>query len=347
MTIQLAGPVDGRRKLLPRRAPMPRLLQRGPQSPDNQPAHPRWIAKPDLGLGRVDIDVDLVPRNLDEQRRHRMPVAREQVAIGAAQRPDQQPVFHRAAVDEQILLVGHAAIEGRQADHPGQVQPVANAVDPQPVPLQIVAQQSCDTRRSVAGLQRQDAAPVMIKGEGHVGPRHRQPPYRIEAGGIFRAGRAEELAPRRYLVEQPLDPHPRSWRKRCRPLARRNPMVDRQSPAIRAIPRTAFDRQPRHAGNRRQGLAAKPEACHILDPVVGQFGGRVALDRQPHVVRCHPRSVVADLNQVEPARGQPHRDRPRPGIERILDDFLECARRALDNLARGDSIDQFGGKPSY
>ena len=331
---------------------MPGFFQRGAQPPDDQPAHRRRIAKPDFGLGRMNVDIDLVTRHRDEQCRHRMSIARKQVAICPAQRTDQQSILHRPSVDEQILLVRHAAIEGRQRHDPGQMQPVAQAIDPQPVPVEIMAQQRRDPRRAIARLQRQNPPPVMIEREGDIGPRHRQSPYRIEARGIFRARAAQEFAAGRHLVEQSLDPHPGAGRKRCRPLARRNAMIDRQPPAPTsvigaAISSPTLDRHLRHARDRRQRLAAKAEAGDILDPVVGQFRRRMTLDRQAHVVGAHPRSVVAHLDQLEPAGRQPDRNAPRARIERIFDQFLQCARGPFDHLARGDSIDELQGQPSY
>ncbi len=65
-----AAPVAGRK----------RLAQPG----DDEPAHPGGIAEADFGLGRVDVDVDVLGRKLEEQRQHRMPVAREHLRIGAA-----------------------------------------------------------------------------------------------------------------------------------------------------------------------------------------------------------------------------------------------------------------------
>ena len=128
------------------------LVERGAQAADDQPAHRRRIAEADLGLGRVDVDVDLVERHLEEQGRDRVAVAREQVAIGGAQRADQQPVLHRPRVDEQILLVGHAAVEGRQADDAGQAQAVADAVDADAVPVELAVEQRRDPRRRVRRL---------------------------------------------------------------------------------------------------------------------------------------------------------------------------------------------------
>ena len=73
------------------------------------------VAEAHFGLGRMDVDVDFLGRELEEQRQHRVAVAREHLGISAAHRADQQPVLHRAAVDEQVLVVGDAAVEGRQA----------------------------------------------------------------------------------------------------------------------------------------------------------------------------------------------------------------------------------------
>jgi hypothetical protein len=58
-----------------------------------------------------------------------MPVAREHLGIGAAYRAREQPVFHRSAVDEQILVVGDAAVEGRQAGYPAQPHAFALEID--------------------------------------------------------------------------------------------------------------------------------------------------------------------------------------------------------------------------
>ena len=40
-----------------------------------------------------------------------------------------------------------------------------------------------------------------------------------------------------------------------------------------------------------------------------------------------------------PAGFDRHLDRARPGVERVLDQFLDRRRRPLDHLARGDAVD--------
>ena len=157
------------------------------QPADDQSAHRRRIAEADLGLGRVNVDVDLLERNVEEQSGDRVAVAGDQVAVGGAQGADEQAVLHRPRIDEQILLVGHAAVEGRQADHAGQPQPVARAVDADAVTVELVREQLGDARRRFGRLKRQDAPAVMVEREADIAARHRQPLHRVEAGGIFGA----------------------------------------------------------------------------------------------------------------------------------------------------------------
>ena len=63
------------------------------------------------------------------------------------------------------------------------------------------------------------------------------------------------------------------------------------------------------AGDRRQRLAAKAEAGHRLDRVVGQLGGRVPLERQAHLGRASSRSRRRSLR---PVRARPPTAESRP-----------------------------------
>ena len=89
--------------------PMTRLVQRLAQGPGQQAAHATGIAEAHLGLGRVHVDVDLARRHRHEQRQQRVARLGDQVAVGRAHGADQQPVLHRPAVDEQVLLTGDRA----------------------------------------------------------------------------------------------------------------------------------------------------------------------------------------------------------------------------------------------
>src|SRR3546814_8257043 len=85
---------------------------------DDEAAHQARIAEAHLGLGRMHVHVDLLGRQLDEERHQGMAVAREEVLIGAADGAVEQLVAHRTAVHEEILVLRVAAVERRQAGAP-------------------------------------------------------------------------------------------------------------------------------------------------------------------------------------------------------------------------------------
>jgi hypothetical protein len=79
------------------------------------------------------------------------------------------------------------------------------------------------------------------------------------------------------------------------------------------------------------------------EPIEGSASPRnpsVALDREIEVGAGHSRSVVGDADQPPPAAVGCDLDPGRAGVERVLDEFLDHARRALDHLACGDAVDR-------
>ena len=288
-------PHHRRRSLLASGAALALLVKRSPQPADYESTDARRVAETDLDLGRVNVDVDLFERDVEEQSRNRVAIPRDQVAVRGAKGSDEQTVFHWPRIDEQELLVGHSAIEGRKADHSGQPQPVARTVDADAMTLQLVRQKLSHTRRRFGGLQREDPAALMVERERHVAASHRQPFHRVEARCIFGARRAQELAARRHLLEQPFDADARARRQGSRAFPARFTMIDFDPPAVRS-PHPAFEHQPRDARNRRQRLAAEAEARHPIDGFVRQFRCGVPLKGEPHLVPRHSAAVVSDLD---------------------------------------------------
>ena len=78
------------------------------------------IAKPDLDLGRMHVDVDACRVQLEKQHERRMPFLVQHVVKSLADCVSNQAVAHEAPVDEKILIVACAAIEGRRGDQAGQ-----------------------------------------------------------------------------------------------------------------------------------------------------------------------------------------------------------------------------------
>ena len=70
----------------------------------------------------------------------------------------------------------------------------------------------------------------------------------------------------------------------------------------------------------------------------------MALDRQRQIGPRHALAVVGDADETAAAAVGEHVDAARAGIERVLDQFLDHARRTLDHLAGGDAVDDGFGK---
>ena len=157
--------------------PVPGAGQDVTQTADDQAAHQGRIAEPHLGLGRMDVDVDIAGIDLKIERHQRVAVAGQEVGIGAAQRALQQAVAHRPAVHEQVLVSRVAAIIGRQSGEPGQPHALAFMIDGQGVfrelPSHDRRQAGQATIRPLAlRRQAQGAATVQIQGERHILMRH-------------------------------------------------------------------------------------------------------------------------------------------------------------------------------
>ena len=69
----------------------------------------------------------------------------------------------------------------------------------------------------------------------------------------------------------------------------------------------------------------------------------MALDREREIGLGHAGAIVANADQAAAAAVSEHIDPARPGIERVFDKLLDHARRALDDLARRNAVDdRFG-----
>ena len=70
----------------------------------------------------------------------------------------------------------------------------------------------------------------------------------------------------------------------------------------------------------------------------------MALDRERQVVARHALAVVAHAHESPAAPVGHDLDVLGAGIEGVLDEFLDDARRPLDHLARGDAVDDGFGQ---
>ena len=111
--------------------------------------------------------------------------------------------------------------------------------------------------------------------------------------------------------------------RRCRASAVRLRITSRLTSAIDA---SASPRKPSVPTRNRSSASAN-------------LAGGVAGHGQRQLVGRDAAAVVDDADQLAAALLHRHVDPRRAGVERVLDQLLDDARRPLDHLARGDLVD--------
>ena len=264
-------------------------------------------------------------------------------------RAGDQPVAHRPAVDIGILLQRVGPREGRDRDMAGELDAFARGIDrrancretPRPSPGRSApaGPPACGRRRQSSGVRSVPASVKRTAGKAIAMRLHD-----VGDRGCLGALAFHEFQPRR------------AWRRRDRAL---RPAC----PRLAAAGRTAETRPPSTVISAPASAPAVRERMVRRDtePIDGsasprkpsermswmscrQFRRAVAGHRQLQFVRCDAGPVVDDADQAQPAAGRGDFDPGGAGIERVLDQFLDDARRAFDDLAGGDLVDHRFGK---
>ena len=318
------------------------------------------VAKPDLYLGGVDIDVD--PCRVDFQVQHIdwLALAVQHVFECAAYCMRKHLVAHKAPVDIKKLLVGTRA---RGVGNPdaspdpdrvlaiaatGRFAGLAAAVVQRDRAFnefgaEYVAQALRGRQRSHGALAPlRDQAPFVPDGEAYIRPRQRGSAYGFQTVRQFGGIGFEKLAPCRRAEKQLLDFHGGADCARYRPQL--------AAAAVEGIGGwrvccARSDRTVRYRIDRCQRFSAKAEGGDRFEfAQAADFAGCVALESHRKLLAHDAGAVVLDRDQPNAARQQPHRDQGRPGIEGVVDQFAHHRGRSLDDFARSDLADQFIGQ---
>ncbi|MCY1179579.1 hypothetical protein D9M73_199860 [compost metagenome] len=73
----------------------------------------------------------------------------------------------------------------------------------------------------------------------------------------------------------------------------------------------------------------------------------MAFQRQRHVGRGHAAPVIGHLDQIGAPAGQAHGDARRPGVDRILDQFLQRAGGSFHHFTGSNAIDEMFWQAAY
>ena len=182
--------------------------------------------------------------------------------------------------------------------------------------------------------------------EGDLGPRHGQPPHHFaDRFGLGAVG-LEKFQPRRRRIKEIADLDARTLRQRRRRDRRFRPAFHRQRPGMRLAGVAGGDVELGYRADRGQRLAAESERTDAQQVLVVELGGGVALDRESEIGVGHAAAVVGDGDLSPAAAVGENIDPARAGVDGILDQFLDHARRTLDHLAGGDAVDDLFGQLS-
>ena len=157
------------------------------------------------------------------------------------------------------------------------------------------------------------------------------------AGRAFRAVGLQEFAPRGRVEKQVAHDHRRALGAAGLVHVLNVARVERH---VRAGCRAALprrERDVRHGADRGQRLAAKAQRAdggQILRRA--QFARRVAQEGRRQLARRDAAAVVADAKIGHAAVFHLYRHALRAGVDGVIQQLLDNARRALEHLAQGD-----------
>ena len=298
------------------------------------------VAKANLEFLRVDVDVHGPGVDVDVDHHHGVAATLDHAAIPIENGSLQHAVAYETPVDEEPQTLGIAAIDVR-ARH--------DATDADPVTLAVEGVESTDFGPQgglrpcpqVRGCRDIDQASFACRDHQAGAPRAQHCSQRRFAGvRLLGRIRTHELAARR-CVEQELrnvdggaNGHPDFLHPGQRPSGYAHPGTN----AVVTAPRGEYE--VRHRGDRGEGLAAKTHRGN-REKVLGvrQLARGVPQRGARRIDWGHTAAVVGDDNSGQTAALEVDLDSVGARVQSVFNELFDHRGRALDNLARGDAID--------
>ncbi len=316
-----------------------RILQRAVDKIMHQPR----ITETHLVLGRVHVDINAGRVELKEQHIGRLATVVQHVAVSHLHRMGDAAVAHRTAVDVQVLLVGAGARIMRLRDPAVQAQAGTTVVDAHGLVGEILAQRFSQSRIGIqiARLVAARGLAVVRHAQLDIRPRQRQrtQPF-FDMAQLGTLG-AQELAPRRYVVEQLAHFYRGARRMRARGHFADLAAFDLQRRTVFVMCATRGQGETADRGDRRQRFTPEAERGHRFEVVqIGDLAGGMARYRQRQLFRCDATAVVADADQAYTALFKIDINAAGTGVDRVLDQLLDHRRGTFDHFAGGDLVDE-------
>ena len=303
------------------------------------------VAKTHLDLRRMDVHIHRPWIERQKQEISGLPLPMQQLGIGLPHGVRNHPVAHIAAVDEEVLAICARLRRLWRAGKAGERHAAGGSLHHHARFGELAAEHRrgalCD--RLAADVPA--GAPVMPQRKADLRMREREAAEHLVAMAEFGLLALQEFAPRRRIEVEVLDRHRRAGGARSgldfadiRAFGADHATVLRPFGA-------AADGEARHRGDRRERLAAKAHGGDALE--IGEardLARGVARERERQLVAPDAGAVVLDLDAPHAAFVERHRDRPRAGVERVLEQLLQHRSGPLDDFAGRDLAHQQIGK---
>ena len=305
------------------------------------------MAQAHVALGRMHVGIDTIGGDVDEEHAERLAMCERERRVSRRPRTREQGRSQESAVDEEQLHAAIAAIRAGRTYVPAHAR--AAHVDRGHLVVAQSDERACgdraeDVRETLlhARATGKDERwfSVVCERERDVGICERDRGEKGRDPREFSRRRTHVFASNGHVCEEIAHDDPRT--------RRRGDGLGFADVEIVRVDRVS-DLQFRRSRNQtyacdcrdtREPFAAEPERRNALEiGRLAQFTRRVARECKPHLMRRDARSVVGDFDRFETAASDRDGDARGPRIERIFDEFLHHADRALDDFARGDLAD--------
>ena len=185
----------------------------------------------------MHIHINRIRRQRQKQHRHRISATRQGVAIAGPDRPNQRPVLHRPAIDEQEYIGSCRPVHRWQSGKTGQLHIIAHRIQHRRFGRKAAPHDRGNTRRNPViarrgGGQIQHRAPIGGQVKAHCRPCHCQAADHIDTLALFGSFGFEKFQTRRNHLEQSGDRNHRPFGQGGRLWTDQFAPIDHEAPRV-------------------------------------------------------------------------------------------------------------------
>jgi len=302
-----------------------------------------FVAKANLAFGGVDVDIHGGRVNFEKENCGRVAAFGDVGMVGLEDGVIKGAAVHRAAIDERDQAVTRGAALPRATEEPAKAQITGGIFNFWKFDHFLGESAAPDfsdafTQVFTRGRTKNQAA-ILKQAEGDFGMRDGAEADQAGDVGGFGVVGFEKFAAGGDGIEKMGDFDAGARRAAAGALMSHFPAVDEDFRAGGGIAGAGNEREARHTGDTRQGLAAEAKGAHRVE--VGgfdNFRGRVAFKGEERFIRREAGAVVLDADEALAAVAEFDLDAGGPGVEGILDELLDNRSGALDHFAGGDLV---------